>query len=86
MADNGQALIDALEFREKINKLSGDDLTRFFAEQFYAHCERETILIRRVSALEARDRKVFGYVGGLASFIGTAIGAGILFLYEKLKG
>ena len=39
-----------------------------------------------LTQLQGRDKKAFGVVGGIAAFVGAAIGAFSLYLYQKLTG
>ena len=70
---NGNNLINSLEFESNLRTLSGDALTRFFAREFYKHCEREMSHSDRISVLEARDKKFNGAVGGIAGAIGAVV-------------
>lgn len=81
---NGENLLNDMEFEQRLTELEGDELTKFLARQLYAHCKSEAGHGSRIGALESRDRKVFGYIGALGTFVGGLAVGLINFIMNRL--
>ncbi len=80
---NGNEMLDDTEFENRLQTLTGDDLSRFIAHQLYEHRKEDKLVAQRVIDLEARGKKFAGTVGGLSGALGGAIIAGIDYLMKK---
>ena len=75
---NGRELINEMDYKERIKAMKPRALSEFTAEQVYETCIIIQSHDKRIKKLEGRDRKAFGYTGG----IGGIIGAAFTFLIE----
>jgi len=80
---NGKELINELDYRQRIKIMPDRQLLEFTAMQVY-----ETSLIvqahdKRIYKLESRDRKTFGFTGGLGACLGAAVAVIIDFFARR---
>ena len=84
MPDNNGILSD-LEFENQINDLGDNqlELIKFVARQQYSSSKVLIVHDKRLSKLEARDRKTFGISGGIGGIIGAAIASAVDYLIMR---
>lgn len=70
---NGSEMLNDLEFDKQIKEMTDRGLMEFTARQLYEHCEESNIRDGKIKALEDRDKKFAGAVGGASGLLGAAI-------------
>ncbi len=77
-------ITDAIDLEEKLKHLQGDELSKLIARQLYEHVQQQqktdaavvevnTKQCARLEALENRDKKFAGAVGGASGVIGAVL-------------
>ena len=83
MSNGERGLINELDYRQRIQDLPDRQLLEFTALQVY----ETTIIIhnhdKRIGKLESRNRKTFGYVGGIGGVIGAIFAGALDFFIRK---
>ena len=82
---DGKEILNELEFEERLRGFDDRGLMEFTARQVYGISDTLRDHNERIGDLEGRDKKTFGFVGGIAGFIGTVVGAGITTLLNRLR-
>ena len=82
---NGYEMLNEMEFDRRIKELDDRGLAEFNARQIYDIRTGLQKVKNRVTTLESRDHKTFGIVGGVGGVLGTAVGAAITTIWEKIR-
>ena len=82
---DGKQMLNDLEFENMINKMNDRQLLEFTARQVYDVCIVASSNEGRITKLENRDKKFVGAVSGISGFIGTCLGAAVLFLINHFS-
>ena len=80
------SILDEASFENQMRGMTDRQLSEFTARQIFDLCKICATHTVQITQLQGRDKKAFGAVGGIAAFVGTAIGAFFLYLYQKLTG
>ena len=84
--DKGQDLNDELEYRHHIATMNDRELNEFTALQTYKTCGLLENHEQRISSLEKRDRKAFGFGSGIGASISTAVYTILYFITGTGRG
>jgi len=80
---NGREIINELDYRQRIKIMGDRELSEFTAFQVYETCIIVQNHGKRIEKMESRDRKTFGYVGGIGGLIGAIIAGTIDFFIRR---
>jgi len=80
---NGRELINEMDYRERIKAMGERELSEFTAMQIYEACLIQKQHDKRITSLERRDRRSFGYTGGIGGVIGAALAVLVEFLFRR---
>lgn len=80
---NGLEFLSDMELEDRIKRMDDRELLEFNTRQTYHAYVLSASNERRIVVLEKRDKKFFGFIGSIGTFVGAAIVAFVEFLIRR---
>lgn len=85
MTNGGKNMLSEMEFEQRLNEMGDDQISllKFLARQQYQMSQLCPIHSRQIKAIQNRDKKFFGAIGGISGVIGATIAGVVNYLMRR---